>query len=235
VVGVTVVVVTALRCAVVAVVAGSCDVGELIGALVVGTVGSSVTTGGGGSVGAPIAVVRVAPGLVGAVDTVEGGTEVVDVTRSVVVVSSACSAATVTSGCGVFGSAVTEVAPEGRRSPPAVGPTEPTWAWTATAPTSRHAPNAQTSQPERGPRRARPRSSALGGPQGAGNILFYRLLPTRAVALASNGLVKSGCARFGDHLHGAHRCTRSISETQPSWSPAEAYRARVSRSSSDAA
>lgn len=142
-VGVTAGVVTVVVVNTVAAVVVSGDVVELFGALlaggglpvvtvgtwfVVGTVSSLVTAGGGGSVGAPVLVARVAPGFVGAVDTVEGGTEVVDVTRSVVDGSSACSAATVTSGCGVFGSAVTEVAPDGRRRPPAVCPTEPTWA-----------------------------------------------------------------------------------------------------------
>ena len=223
-VDVTVVVVT-----VVAVVVAGCDVDELLGAFVGGggllaevvTVGTWFVVGvlsrvvdvGDGSTAPGSStdgglVVRVGPDFRGKVDAVAGGTEVVDVTSSLVVVASSPPGATVVPGSGTLGSAVTEVAPEGRRMPAAEVPIDPTSAWTATAPTSKQATNAQASQPPRGARGGRPRSSARGGPQNSpgdgdmgfsaarppGSFAFYRLLPARAVA---NYLRACRCARFG--------------------------------------
>ena len=71
-------------------------------------------------------VVRVGPDLGGTVDAAAGGAEVVDVTSSLVVGASSAPGAIVVPVAGTLGSAVTEVAPDGRRTPAAMPPPEPT-------------------------------------------------------------------------------------------------------------
>jgi hypothetical protein len=157
---------------VVLVVAG-CDVEELIGVLlaggevadvgavgarVVGAVGPRVVDVGGGLIlpGTPTdvgVVVCVGVGCDGEVDRVVGteslaGAVVVDAANPLVTAFSGPSKTVVSR---VLGSAVTELAPEGRRMPPAERRPEPTTsASRANAPTRRRqAPHVQIRQPQR--------------------------------------------------------------------------------------
>ena len=82
--------------------------------------------------------------------------------ESIPPMTSACSRPkTVVSGDAAIGSAVTEVAPEGRRTPPAERGAEAISASTANPPASTQAPNALSSQRQRVARAGRPRSMGV--------------------------------------------------------------------------
>lgn len=133
-----------------------CDVGGLLAAgevLAVVAVGTRVGFG------------AVRAGCEGVVDGTSGVDSVEKsdaVHESIPPMTSACSRPkTVVSGDVAIGAAVTEVAPEGRRTPPAERGAEAISASMANPLTSTQAPNALSSQRQGVARDGRPRSSGL--------------------------------------------------------------------------